>query len=166
MALEGGKGTHERAGILMIGPLQGSMSMSGSCGHHHCMWLMVSISRVDTYRISHESLHPSIRVVVSLQFVEKDPKLAEPVLKSLLKYWPVTNSQKEVLFIGELEEILEMTQVCAAFRANVYSYRPCIVLWMMILSIRCEGHKCDIEKPAQMQNAASNPQMHEIIKSS
>ncbi len=47
-----------------------------------------------------------------VQFVEKDPKLAEPVLKSLLKYWPVTNSQKEVLFIGELEEILEMTQVC------------------------------------------------------
>ena len=46
-----------------------------------------------------------------MQFVEKDPKLAEPVLKSLLKYWPVTNSQKEVLFIGELEEILEMTQV-------------------------------------------------------
>jgi len=115
MAREGGKGTHERAGILMIGPLQGSMSMSGSCGNHHCMWLMVSISRVDTYRISHESLHPSIRVGVSLQFVEKDPKLAEPVLKSLLKYWPVTNSQKEVLFIGELEEILEMTQVRAAF---------------------------------------------------
>ena len=47
----------------------------------------------------------------AVQFVEKDPKLAEPVLKSLLKYWPVTNSQKEVLFIGELEEILEMTQV-------------------------------------------------------
>jgi len=45
-----------------------------------------------------------------VQFVEKDPKLAEPVLKALLKYWPVTNSQKEVLFLGELEEILEMTQ--------------------------------------------------------
>ncbi|GFH18742.1 serine/threonine protein phosphatase 2A regulatory subunit [Haematococcus lacustris] len=45
-----------------------------------------------------------------LQFVEKDSKLAEPVLKSLLKYWPVTNSQKEVLFLGELEEILELTQ--------------------------------------------------------
>ena len=44
------------------------------------------------------------------QFVEKDPKLAEPVLRALLKYWPVTNSQKEVLFLGELEEILEMTQ--------------------------------------------------------
>ena len=46
--------------------------------------------------------------------MEKDPKLAEPVLNSLLKYWPVTNSQKEVLFIGELEEILEMTQVGAS----------------------------------------------------
>jgi serine/threonine-protein phosphatase 2A regulatory subunit B' len=46
-----------------------------------------------------------------LQFVEKDAKLAEPVLSALLKYWPVTNSQKEVLFLGELEEILELTQV-------------------------------------------------------
>merc|ERR1712216_16507 len=44
------------------------------------------------------------------QFVEKDPRLADPVLKGLLKYWPVTNSQKEVLFLGELEEVLELTQ--------------------------------------------------------
>ena len=42
--------------------------------------------------------------------MEKDSKLAEPVLKALLKFWPVTNSQKEVLFLGELEEILELTQ--------------------------------------------------------
>ncbi len=55
-----------------------------------------------------------------VQFVEKDPKLAEPVLKSLLKYWPVTNSQKEVLFIGELEEILEMTQVCATLPPSLH----------------------------------------------
>eukprot|EP00201_Polytomella_parva_P000762 CAMPEP_0175082930 /NCGR_PEP_ID=MMETSP0052_2-20121109/27043_1 /TAXON_ID=51329 ORGANISM="Polytomella parva, Strain SAG 63-3" /NCGR_SAMPLE_ID=MMETSP0052_2 /ASSEMBLY_ACC=CAM_ASM_000194 /LENGTH=497 /DNA_ID=CAMNT_0016354209 /DNA_START=75 /DNA_END=1568 /DNA_ORIENTATION=+ len=44
------------------------------------------------------------------QFVEKDPKLADPVLRSLLKFWPVTNSQKEVLFLGELEELIELTQ--------------------------------------------------------
>lgn len=43
--------------------------------------------------------------------MEKDCKLAEPVLKALLRFWPVTNSQKEVLFLGELEEILELTQV-------------------------------------------------------
>ena len=50
---------------------------------------------------------------MSAQFVEKDPKLAEPVLRALLKFWPLTNSQKEVLFIGELEEVLELTQVRA-----------------------------------------------------
>ncbi len=47
-----------------------------------------------------------------MQFVEKDSKLAEPVIRQLLKFWPVTNSSKEVLFLGELEEILELTQVC------------------------------------------------------
>ena len=45
------------------------------------------------------------------QFVEKEPTLAEPVLRALLRFWPLTNSQKEVLFLGELEEILEITQV-------------------------------------------------------
>ena len=56
-----------------------------------------------------------------MQFVDKEPSLAEPVLGQLLKFWPLTNSQKEVLFLGELEEILEMTQVNtvhACFEAN------------------------------------------------
>lgn len=44
------------------------------------------------------------------QFVEKDFTLVDNVIRGLLKYWPVTNSQKEVLFLGELEEILEITQ--------------------------------------------------------
>ncbi|XP_028753326.1 serine/threonine protein phosphatase 2A 57 kDa regulatory subunit B' beta isoform-like [Neltuma alba] len=44
------------------------------------------------------------------QFVEKDYRLAEYVIRGLLKYWPVTNCQKEVLFLAELEEILEATQ--------------------------------------------------------
>uniref|UniRef100_A0A6N2N0U1 Serine/threonine protein phosphatase 2A regulatory subunit n=1 Tax=Salix viminalis TaxID=40686 RepID=A0A6N2N0U1_SALVM len=44
------------------------------------------------------------------QFVEKDFKLADTVVRGLLKYWPMTNSSKEVLFLGELEEVLEATQ--------------------------------------------------------
>ncbi|CEL94017.1 unnamed protein product [Vitrella brassicaformis CCMP3155] len=44
------------------------------------------------------------------QFVEKDPRLAETILMGLLRYWPVTNTPKEVLFLNELEEILELTQ--------------------------------------------------------
>ncbi|XP_009409882.2 serine/threonine protein phosphatase 2A 57 kDa regulatory subunit B' alpha isoform-like isoform X1 [Musa acuminata AAA Group] len=45
-----------------------------------------------------------------VQFVEKDYKLADTVVRGLLKYWPVINCQKEVLFLGELEEVLEVTQ--------------------------------------------------------
>uniref|UniRef100_A0A1J3G122 Serine/threonine protein phosphatase 2A regulatory subunit n=1 Tax=Noccaea caerulescens TaxID=107243 RepID=A0A1J3G122_NOCCA len=45
-----------------------------------------------------------------IQFVEKDCKLADTVIRGLLKYWPVTNSSKEIMFLNELEEILEATQ--------------------------------------------------------
>lgn len=44
------------------------------------------------------------------QFVEKDCKLADTVIRGLLKIWPITNSSKEVMFLSELEEILEATQ--------------------------------------------------------
>ncbi|XP_057486937.1 serine/threonine protein phosphatase 2A 57 kDa regulatory subunit B' theta isoform-like [Actinidia eriantha] len=44
------------------------------------------------------------------QFVEKDCKLADTVIRGLLKYWPITNSSKEVMFLNELEELLEATQ--------------------------------------------------------
>ena len=45
------------------------------------------------------------------QFVEKDPKLAKPVLMSILSFWPRTLSPKEVLFLNEIEEVLEMIQI-------------------------------------------------------
>lgn len=44
------------------------------------------------------------------QFVEKDCKLVDTVIRGLLKYWPITNSSKEVMFLSELEEVLEATQ--------------------------------------------------------
>ncbi|KAJ3675453.1 hypothetical protein LUZ60_004495 [Juncus effusus] len=53
------------------------------------------------------------------QFVEKDNKLADSVIRGLLKYWPVTNSNKEVMFLGELEEVLEATQVSEFQRCAV-----------------------------------------------
>jgi len=57
------------------------------------------------------------------QFVEKDARLAAPVLSSLLRYWPATNSQKEVLFLGEVEELLELTreEEFAAVAAPLFS---------------------------------------------
>ncbi|KAG0492151.1 hypothetical protein HPP92_005264 [Vanilla planifolia] len=54
-----------------------------------------------------------------IQFIEKEPKLASTVILGLLKYWPVTNSQKEVMFLSELEEILEST--------NVTEFQKCMV---------------------------------------
>jgi len=45
-----------------------------------------------------------------VQFLEKDPTLTEEVIRGLLKYWPKTCSQKEVMFLGEIEEILDVTE--------------------------------------------------------
>jgi len=56
---------------------------------------------------------PSYHVQLSfcvMQFVEKEPTLSLDVVSGLLKYWPVTHSRKEVMFLNELEEILELTQ--------------------------------------------------------
>ncbi|KAI3916797.1 hypothetical protein MKW98_026268 [Papaver atlanticum] len=53
------------------------------------------------------------------QFVEKDFKLADTVIRGLLKYWPITNSSKEVMFLGELEEVLEATQTAEFQRCMV-----------------------------------------------
>ncbi|KAJ1410282.1 Protein phosphatase 2A, regulatory B subunit, B56 [Sesbania bispinosa] len=53
------------------------------------------------------------------QFVEKDVKLADTVIRGLLKYWPITNSSKEVMFLGELEEVLEATQAAEFQRCVV-----------------------------------------------
>ncbi|KAH6768652.1 hypothetical protein C2S51_013988 [Perilla frutescens var. frutescens] len=41
------------------------------------------------------------------QFVEKDPMLGVVVVRGILRYWPTTNCQKEVVLIGELEELVE-----------------------------------------------------------
>ncbi|KAA8495650.1 Serine/threonine protein phosphatase 2A 57 kDa regulatory subunit B' theta isoform [Porphyridium purpureum] len=43
-----------------------------------------------------------------LHFIEKDPSLAVDAIQDLLKLWPKTASRKEVLFVNELEELLEI----------------------------------------------------------
>ncbi|KAJ4895855.1 Serine/threonine protein phosphatase 2A 57 kDa regulatory subunit B' epsilon isoform [Raphanus sativus] len=53
--------------------------------------------------------HQQLSYCVTL-FVEKDYKLADTVIRGLLKYWPLTNCNKEVLYLGELEEVLDVTE--------------------------------------------------------
>lgn len=45
-----------------------------------------------------------------MQFLEKDQTLNSMVIQGLLKYWPQTCSSKEVLFISEVEEILDVME--------------------------------------------------------
>jgi serine/threonine-protein phosphatase 2A regulatory subunit B' len=58
-----------------------------------------------------------------IQFVEKDVRLADTVIRGLLKYWPVTNSGKEVMFLSELEEVLEATQAVEFQKCAVGLFR-------------------------------------------
>jgi len=44
------------------------------------------------------------------QYVEKDPRLAYDIITSMLRYWPMSITSKQVLFLNELEEALELTQ--------------------------------------------------------
>uniref|UniRef100_A0A7N0U868 Serine/threonine protein phosphatase 2A regulatory subunit n=1 Tax=Kalanchoe fedtschenkoi TaxID=63787 RepID=A0A7N0U868_KALFE len=50
--------------------------------------------------------HRQLAYCVS-QFVHKEPVLGGVIVRGVLRYWPVTNCQKEVLLIGELEELVE-----------------------------------------------------------
>ncbi|XP_060571323.1 serine/threonine-protein phosphatase 2A 56 kDa regulatory subunit gamma isoform-like isoform X2 [Ruditapes philippinarum] len=53
--------------------------------------------------------HPQLAYCV-VQFLEKDPSLTEPVIMALLKFWPKVHSPKEVMFLNELEEILDVIE--------------------------------------------------------
>lgn len=55
------------------------------------------------------AFHPQLSYCIT-QFLEKDPTLAPNIVSGVLKYWPVTSSKKELMFVTELEEILERVQ--------------------------------------------------------
>ncbi|KAG2194002.1 hypothetical protein INT47_005004 [Mucor saturninus] len=45
-----------------------------------------------------------------VQFLEKDPDLVPGVIQGLMRYWPKVNSAKEVIFLTEFEEILDVIE--------------------------------------------------------
>ncbi|XXG86309.1 hypothetical protein AAC387_Pa11g1230 [Persea americana] len=55
-----------------------------------------------------QAYHRQLTYCVS-QFVQKEPMLGGVVVRGVLRYWPLTNSQKELLLIGEMEELVEYT---------------------------------------------------------
>ncbi|OZJ04310.1 hypothetical protein BZG36_03166 [Bifiguratus adelaidae] len=51
--------------------------------------------------------HPQLAYCI-VQFLEKDPQVTEEVVMGLLRFWPKTNSAKEVMFLNEMEEIFDV----------------------------------------------------------
>ncbi|XP_021944277.1 serine/threonine-protein phosphatase 2A 56 kDa regulatory subunit epsilon isoform isoform X3 [Folsomia candida] len=58
-----------------------------------------------------------------VQFLEKDASLTEPVVLGLLKFWPKTCSQKEVMFLGEIEEILDVIEPTQFVKIQEHLFR-------------------------------------------
>jgi len=44
------------------------------------------------------------------QFLEKDPRLAYNIITAMLRFWPLSITAKQILFLNALEETLELTQ--------------------------------------------------------
>merc|ERR1712187_409914 len=57
------------------------------------------------------------------QYVEKDPRMAYDIITSMLRYWPVSITAKQVLFLNELEETLELTQPSEFHRMQEVLFR-------------------------------------------
>ncbi|GLE05024.1 hypothetical protein PINS_up014008 [Pythium insidiosum] len=89
---------------------------------------LIPLHKVNNLGAFHQQL-----AYCTTQFVEKDPQTAEPIIRGLLKYWPVTASAKEILFLNELEEIIELIQM-EQFAAVL---RP---LFLRIAQSVCSSH--------------------------
>jgi serine/threonine-protein phosphatase 2A regulatory subunit B' len=53
--------------------------------------------------------HPQLSYCVA-QYLEKDPNLTETVFKALIRYWPVANTRKQLLFLTEIEDLLQVVE--------------------------------------------------------
>jgi serine/threonine-protein phosphatase 2A regulatory subunit B' len=53
--------------------------------------------------------HPQLAYCV-VQFLEKDPELTVTVVGHLIRYWPKVNSAKQVMFLNEMEEVLDVIE--------------------------------------------------------
>lgn len=61
-------------------------------------------------------------------FLEKDPSLTTSVIESLLRFWPKVNSEKELIFLDELENILHII--------NPFDFQE-VMVWLFIHISKC-----------------------------
>ncbi|KAG9510370.1 Serine/threonine-protein phosphatase 2A 56 kDa regulatory subunit delta isoform, partial [Fragariocoptes setiger] len=66
--------------------------------------------------------HPQLAYCI-VQFLEKDQSLTDPVIMSMLKFWPKVHSLKEMMFLNELEEILDVIEPSEFQKVMVVLFR-------------------------------------------
>jgi len=66
--------------------------------------VLIPLHKVSKLQNFHQQL-----AYCTVQFIEKDPSLSPIILQGLLNFWPIQSSAKELLFLNELDEILELT---------------------------------------------------------
>lgn len=65
--------------------------------------VLVPLHKVKTLTTYNTQLQLCIK-----NYMEKHNALAIPLINGLIKYWPITAPAKEVIFIGEIEEVIEL----------------------------------------------------------
>ena len=90
-------------------------------------------------------------------FIEKDKSLGVDLVAGLLKYWPITCPAKEVVYINEIEEILELVGQEAEKRFMVFG--PKLLKQLVLTS---QGmHYQAAERSLLLLN---NEVIHKIVK--
>ena len=69
----------------------------------YLMRVLIPLHKVKSLSVYHAQLAYCV-----VQYLDKDPSLTEAIVLGLLKYWPKMHSPKEVMFLNELEEILDV----------------------------------------------------------
>merc|ERR1719378_1705937 len=72
---------------------------------------LIPLHKVKTLSAFHQQLSYCMS-----QYVEKDPRLAYDIIAAMLKFWPISITSKQVIFLNELEETLELTQPTEFYR--------------------------------------------------
>eukprot|EP00375_Theileria_parva_P002930 XP_765611.1 hypothetical protein [Theileria parva strain Muguga] len=73
---------------------------------HYLRKALAPLHKPNSLRTYHAAL-----TYCMIQYINKDRTLSATILTCILNYWPSTNTQKEILFLNELEEVLSLTEL-------------------------------------------------------
>jgi serine/threonine-protein phosphatase 2A regulatory subunit B' len=68
----------------------------------------LSKSLLPLQKVRYQNVYHAQLSYCMMQYIEKDQSLSVVILQGLLRYWPITDSSKQVLFLNQIEEILEV----------------------------------------------------------